>query len=331
MPGLGEAASGISVALLRPIAELLGRLDEDEAGFLAGLGITEASPPNAYISGAQVDASLDALARRRDDPSFALTLATTAAIRPLGLFGHMVWLSGTVRDAIERAAKRYQLVTLRTQLALVEHADFAVLRSTPVATAQRPGRILSEFPFASLAIRARETTKHAFQLRAMRFAHPCQASVAYDEVFRAPVSFDAGVDEFEVDHVNLALPLTSADSITGEVLDSRVAQLTASASAASTPFPERVRKSVVAHPTGEPAPDEVARELGVSARTLRRHLEQEGTSLRAVVDEVRRGRADELLAAGRSVKEVAFALGFSEPSAFSRAYKRWTGKAPSGE
>ena len=72
----------------------------------------------------------------------------------------------------------------------------------------------------------------------------------------------------------------------------------------------------------------IARDLGISARTLRRNLEQEGTSLRALVDDVRRERADELLATGTPVKEIAFVLGFSETSAFSRAYKRWTGRPP---
>ncbi len=329
MPPLPDVASGISVALLRPIGELLSRLGEDQAGFLASLGITDASAPNSYVAGAAVDAALDTIARHRGDPSFALTLAKTAAIRPLGLFGHMVWLSGTVRDAIERAAKRYQLVTQRTQLSLIDHPEFMVLRSTPVSAAVRRGRIISEFPFASLAIRARETTKQAFRLRAMRFAHPGEPSLAYEDVFRAPVAFGAAFDELEADHANLALPLTTADPITVEVLDSTVAQLTASARPASA-FADRVR-ALVARSTGEPSPEDLAKELGISARTLRRHLEQDGTSLRAVVDDARRARADELLGAGNSVKEVAFALGFSEPSAFSRAYKRWTGKAPSGE
>ena len=68
--------------------------------------------------------------------------------------------------------------------------------------------------------------------------------------------------------------------------------------------------------------------MGISARTLRRHLEQQGQTLRGVVDGVRRERADQLLDAGMSVKEIAFALGFSEPSAFRRAFKRWTGSTP---
>jgi AraC-like DNA-binding protein len=89
-----------------------------------------------------------------------------------------------------------------------------------------------------------------------------------------------------------------------------------------------VRRAAAAGLAQEVTLETIARQLGVSARTLRRNLEQEGTTLRAVVDEVRRERADELLAAGRPVKEIAFGLGFSEPSAFSRAYKRWTGRAP---
>jgi AraC-like DNA-binding protein len=72
----------------------------------------------------------------------------------------------------------------------------------------------------------------------------------------------------------------------------------------------------------------IAKRLGTSARTLRRQLEKEGATLRGLVDDVRRERADDLLAAGTAIKEIAFALGFSEPSAFSRAYKRWTGHGP---
>ncbi|MCW5803036.1 MAG: helix-turn-helix transcriptional regulator [Deltaproteobacteria bacterium] len=88
---------------------------------------------------------------------------------------------------------------------------------------------------------------------------------------------------------------------------------------------DRVRRALG---QGAASLPDVARRIGTSSRTLRRHLEREGLTLRGLVDDVRRARADELLAAGTAVKEVAFALGFSEPSAFSRAYKRWTGRAP---
>jgi len=313
---------GISVALLRPLAELLGKLGEDPAAFLHTLGVEPAMPPNAYVAAERVDGELAAIATRRGDPALALTLAKHATARPLGLFGHMIWLSGTLRDALERAVKHYAMVTQRTTLRL--DADDAVVRLRALAVGTEPrGRVLTEFPFASLALRARDATGGAFALRAVRFAHEGEDSPRYADVFRASVTFAAGIDELELDADQLALPLASADPITSGVLEAQVAQL---AVAAPDSFVERVRRA--ARTQLAASPDAIARELGISARTLRRHLDQHGETFRGVIDGLRRERADELLARGMPVKEVAFALGFSEPSAFSRAYKRWTGKPP---
>lgn len=72
----------------------------------------------------------------------------------------------------------------------------------------------------------------------------------------------------------------------------------------------------------------VARRLGASPRTLQRWLASEGTSFAALVEEVRRARALALVEAGASIAEVAWMLGYSEPSAFHRAFRRWTGTTP---
>ena len=323
-----DAAHGISVALLRPLAELLGRLDVDPARFLSELGVDETMEPNSYIAATSVDDALAAIAERRGDPAFALTLARTASARPLGMFGHLVWLSGTVRDALARAVKFYAVVTRRTTLALDDAGPVATLRMVPVSRTVKRGRILTEFPFASLALRARDATGGAFALRAVRFAHAGEALPIYEEVFRAPVAFGAAADEIEIDTEKLDLRLASADPLTAAAIESRVAQLTAGPPPGA--FVAKVRAALAEDLAAPPSPTALARRLGVSPRTLRRHLEHEGLTLRGTLDTVRREKADELLAAGTPVKEVAFALGFSEPSAFSRAYKRWTGLPPKG-
>jgi AraC-like DNA-binding protein len=83
-------------------------------------------------------------------------------------------------------------------------------------------------------------------------------------------------------------------------------------------------------PSGEPSTLAIAKQLGLSERTLRRALAAEGASFRGVVDGLRQERARILLEDRRnSIAEIALALGFSELSAFSRAYKRWTGRPPS--
>ncbi len=323
------AAHGISVALLRPLAELLGRLGTDPIAFLQPLGIDDATAPDTYVAAELVDQQLDAIASLRNDPAFALTLAQTSLVRPLGLFGHMVWLSGTIRDALTRAVKFYGMVTRRSTITLEEANGIATVRqrSLPAHGGKvARGRILTEFPFASLALRARAATANQFRLRAVRFEHAADPHPGYLEVFGVPVDFGAAANELELDARLLELPLASADPITSAALEEKIAQLTQHASGRSV-FLDRVRRAAAAH-LDAPSPVAIARELGSSERTLRRRLAEEGSTLRTLVDDVRRARADELLSAGTPIKEIAFALGFSEPSAFSRAYKRWTGHAP---
>lgn len=82
-------------------------------------------------------------------------------------------------------------------------------------------------------------------------------------------------------------------------------------------------------PRGESAMPEVARSLGVSTRTLRRRLAHERVAYHALVDEMRRELASDLLAVpDASITNVALDLGFSDGTAFARAYRRWYGKSP---
>ncbi len=81
---------------------------------------------------------------------------------------------------------------------------------------------------------------------------------------------------------------------------------------------------------GAVSADRAARELGMSRQTLYRRLKEEGTTFEELLDAKRRQLAIRYLAVDRSsVKATAYRLGFSEPAAFSRAFKRWTGVSPS--
>jgi AraC-like DNA-binding protein len=79
----------------------------------------------------------------------------------------------------------------------------------------------------------------------------------------------------------------------------------------------------------EPTASRLARALGLSERTLSRRLDAEGTSFRAILDGLRRQTATALLRdPALGIAEVAFVLGYSEPTAFHRSFKRWTGMTP---
>jgi len=82
-------------------------------------------------------------------------------------------------------------------------------------------------------------------------------------------------------------------------------------------------------PAGNPYSENVARTLGMSERTLRRRLKQEGASFQQTLDRVRHQLAERLLRIeALTLKETTFRLGFSDVSAFRKAYRRWTGFAP---
>jgi AraC-like DNA-binding protein len=321
---------GNSVLLLRPLAVVLTRLGADGARFLVEVGVDAATGPEAYVPTTRVDRALQSIATERGDETFGLTMAHEAVVRPLGLFSHLVWLSGTLRDALTRAARFYSVVTQRSTLTLesVEEGRVAAFTQRLLAGAER-GDILTDFAFGSLVLRARAATDGRFRPRGMRFAHGARVSARYEALFEAPVSFDAPADELTLDASQLDLPLASADPVTAAAIEVQVRQFDAKGGA-SRPFGEHVRAAVrVELQSGQPSLVTVARQLGMGVRALRRRLDEDGLSLRAVVESVRHDRATDLLAAGASIKEVAFLLGFSEPSAFSRAYKRWTGRPPS--
>ncbi|HEX6376684.1 MAG TPA: AraC family transcriptional regulator [Allosphingosinicella sp.] len=104
----------------------------------------------------------------------------------------------------------------------------------------------------------------------------------------------------------------------------------------AAPQPSRFRAEVERRlepllASGDVGIDRVARDLGYSRQTLYRRLKAEGITYEQLLDRLRRRLALRLVREqGLPVKEAAYRLGFSDPAAFSRAFKRWTGSSPSG-
>jgi AraC-like DNA-binding protein len=128
----------------------------------------------------------------------------------------------------------------------------------------------------------------------------------------------------------LATPLPHGDEVAWRACERQCAALLAERRA-RTGTAGRVRARLSADPEAMPSMEQVARELHVDARTLRRRLAAEGVAFRGLVDEVRAALADELLTTtDLSVDEIAGRLGFAEATSFTRAFKRWRGEPPAG-
>ena len=188
---------------------------------------------------------------------------------------------------------------------------------------------LSESAFARLTCGPRRFLAQPHVLEA-HFAWPAPSYAAvYSEVFQCPIRFDADWTAMRVHPETPSWPVAQHPSYVFGVLIEKADALLAALDAAKT-----VRGQVEAillpklH-TGEISVELVATALGVSRQTLARRLKIEGATFEIVHDDLRRRMAERYLAGGRtSVNETAYLVGFSEAAAFSRAFKRWTGRRP---
>jgi len=164
----------------------------------------------------------------------------------------------------------------------------------------------------------------------VRFAHvpPADAS-DHERFFRAPVRFAMGENSFALAADLLALPCTRADAALAALLD-RYADERIGRSAGIGRLADRVRSLIEAElRSGEVSATGLSKKLGMSVRSLNRLLATEGTTYQALLDALRHELAARQLGDPRtSVWEVAFQLGYSDLSAFYRAFRRWTGTTP---
>lgn len=143
--------------------------------------------------------------------------------------------------------------------------------------------------------------------------------------FACPVEFNADRTQwlFQPGTANKPLPLADQDLVM--LYSSRCDELMGRAHA-GTPVTQRLLLLLGTNGNEPLSASEAARRMAVSERTLHRRLAEEGTRFSAMVDDARHQRACELLADRRmTIEAISFAVGFAEPSSFSRAFKRWSG------
>jgi AraC-like DNA-binding protein len=267
-----------------------------------------------------------AAAERSSDPVFGASVAKRMDSAAFGLLGFVVASCPTLREALARFGRyarllcdelRFDTIERGPQVAVVYGMD-----ASPHVSA------LFEMAITHLVTTARRGTADRFTPLRVLFRHQA-APRALPSLLAAPVEFGAVEDAVLCDRASLDLPLRGANPALLDVLESHVALVLESAPA-DDDMVARARHAVrMLLPDGEPSLVTVARRLALGERTLQRRLREEGLTFRALVDDVRHECAKIQLANPEvSVAEVAYSLGFSSPSAFHHAYRRWTGASP---
>ena len=205
-----------------------------------------------------------------------------------------------------------------------------VLVRDAMASVAHPAR--SEFGLATILRLARDTTGVGITPREVCFSHRAPPNAAEQtRYFGRRPRFEAGANSLILSAEDAARPLTGADPALAEIVRKRLDELLAArAVAPAGAVTTRVRAFMVEE-FGQHAmsPEVVARALAISRRTLTRRLTVEGTSFRQLLDEVRADFARALLQdRSLSIADIAFFLQYSEPAAFHRSFRRWTGQTP---
>jgi AraC-like DNA-binding protein len=313
---------GIAAPFLRALAECVGRIGGNSTRFLEALGLADATP--SAIPAAVVGKAIANLEDELGIGSAGIALAKAAPVGAFGFVDYAAYASNTLREAIARLASGYRHLSPRAVLVLEESGDDARIALRHRSGAPLRGAVLADLAFALLVLRSRAATGDENLVQHVRLSRRTSDPAAFEALFRARVSFGQQVDELTIRRACLDLPFATADE--------RVASLwTLEEPAPSEPsILDRARRTMVRGlREGASSVEDLARELRISPRTLQRQLQSLGTSHRQLLDEARRALAEELL--GRNdlpLSAVASQLGFATPTAFHRAFQRWTGWTP---
>lgn len=311
--------AGISTAVLEPVARVLAELGYSVSGMPAERGI---------VVGDVADAILEDAAKKLGDEALGLTMAQRIPIGGLGDLDYGLCTSTTLREGFARLVRFYGLATQRVSLAMTlgpPNAELVFTRTPPLTHS----RHWVEFATAIISVRIRATLGMPIPLEDVSFVHPPPTDrKAHDAFFGRHVDFSAPHDRLSFSSDLLDRPLLTTSAALAGVLDVKMKQLEP-LMVARPPFLMVARTAVVElldlKETGLAA---TSARLSTTPRTFQRQLRDHGTSHRELLDDVRRERALHLLEQGKIISEVSIALGFSEPSAFFRAFRRWTGASP---
>lgn len=247
-----------------------------------------------------------------------------------GILGYAMLSSATLREALSLMLRYLDLAYAYCEVSTEsDPAEMRILVNDRQVPADLRRFIMERVAGAAFAL-AHEVLGRAPELRRLSFSFPRPPHAErYRQLVGVEPEFGASANLIAVDASLLDQPLPQANALTQRLCEEQCRMLL-NRRRQRGGVAGQVRDRLLQAYDRMPEIEELAATLHVTGRTLRRRLDAEGTSYRDLADEVRCMLAEGWLAAGLPVDEVSLRLGFSEPSAFIRAFKRWTGRTPGG-
>jgi AraC-like DNA-binding protein len=266
------------------------------------------------------------------DPAFGLRVGTTVDLREYGVIGASILSSSTLRDALQAQARYLPIWTTVGSFRLQEEGEAAQISWEFAKTPLPDARQDCEMTMATVAKFIGSSTFARVELREVWFEHakPRDAS-EHTRVFGVPVHFRMPTNALLFDRDYLDIPLKSANP-ESHALSTAAGDKLLARTNETLSFSQCVLSFIrLELENGTIDLESAARRLGVSRRTLQRKLKGEDCTYRDLVQQARQDLSQYLLCGNpRTATETAYALGYSEPSAFQHAFRKWHGM-PAGE
>lgn len=312
----------VSLAAMRPLFTALSAAGLAPADVLGRVGLgAEAIDEDRKLPYALTDAMWVEAARHR--PDLPLRVAAAAGPASYGLLTYLLAAAPNVGVALRGLVRRYALLGDAT----AHRLELSGSRARLVVELRGEGRpaCVEAFAVAVVVGFLRRQCGPSFRPRLVALRSPADRRVDARPFFGADVEHSSTWCGFELDRRALEVPLASAEPGLYRLLDEHAEHVVGDA---RDDLVDRVRDVVrLGGARADAQQSDVAATLGMSERTLRRQLAFAGRSFRDVLDEALAEHARRLLA-DRTVDDVANELGYAEPSAFRRAWRRWYGGTP---
>ena len=267
------------------------------------------------------------------DPCFCFRVANYIHPTTYGALGFALYSSNNIRAFCHRLSRFHSFITTNHDCVFYEADKEPRLLIKPAdATIEQPVYRSMVSGYMVVMVRfLREISSPDFHPARVDIAcqPPAGCEAIYQDYFRSKVLFSTGnyVLVFDVNEIDKPFPAANVELArqNDQIMMKMVADTV------KEDLIMQVRSKLVELlPSGECSKEDVAKELYMSVRTLHNKLERLNTNYQQVLDDTRQELAEQYMQQQqRSISEVAYLLGFSDCSNFSRAFKRWTGESPS--
>jgi AraC-like DNA-binding protein len=306
-------------------------VNSDALAQAVGISPAQLRDPDSRVLIRQVQALWREVIAATGDPNIALKLGEMINPVAIGVLAYVMMHSPTLGQAFDKLCQYQDIVCegIQTTGHLIADNKFMLsLRITSADIIYPQHALNSELSVYLSAMRA--LSGHSITAREIRFSYPRPVDTREHERVFAPARlvFDAPETAMILDADLLNIPVLNASPSLSMLFEKHASDMLAKLKAPS--LSSRVKSEIVSLMKGEePTLATVADRLAMGVRTLQLHLKEAGTSYQQLLDETRKELAvSHLREPNLSTTDIAYLLGFAEPSVFFRSFKKWTGQTP---